>query len=437
MATTRIYKDLGRVMIKNYTVSISFYLYAIFAFVLFLATSNGRSAEAFALPAASADVVVIVRAPERVLLLDLTRTPDNVWTRIRRGFAMPDFNSPRVVELQYSYLAQPAYLERMFNRSARYLYYIVEELERRNLPTELALLPMVESSFNPLAHSRAHASGLWQFIPSTGREYNLTQNKWIDERRDVTASTEAALDYFETLYARHGDWHLALASYNRGENAISRAVERNLAAGRSAEFSALKLPAETRDYLPKLQALKNIIAQPELFAIDLPYIENRQLFTAVDAPVGIDLTTAAKYAGIPLKEFLALNPGFNRPAITTPGYTLMVPTENAPRFKTLQNEFTQPGKGWRSHTLAVGETLAGVAGRVGLTQGQLLQINALPARSRPSTGYSLLVPASRNVDPTGALAAAELLPSSVRAAARKDAKPRKAAPKRARQATTR
>ncbi|MDR0564032.1 MAG: transglycosylase SLT domain-containing protein [Azoarcus sp.] len=390
-----------------------------------LAASNvfGAGEEKAPLPvrennsAKGATVVDIGSAWDRVLPLDLTRKPNDVWDRIRRGFAMPDFNSRRVIQLQHSYLRRPAALERMFNRSARYLYYIVDELERRHLPTELALLPMVESSFNPLAYSRSRASGLWQFIPSTGRDYNLTQNRWIDERRDVIASTNAALDYFETIYARHGDWHLALASYNRGENAIGRAVERNRAAGRPAEFSALKLPAETRDYLPKLQAIKNIIAQPELFGIELPYIDNKQFLATVDAPVGIDLATAAEYAGMPLEEFLALNPGFNRPAITNSGQTLIVPSGSAPKFKAIQNEFSQSGKGWRKHTLMQGETLTGVASRYGLTLEQLLQINGLHKRSRPAVGYALLVPA-RGVDPEGALAVSELLPASARAAAR-------------------
>jgi membrane-bound lytic murein transglycosylase D len=366
---------------------------------------------------ASRAVVDIGHSPERVLTLDLTSEPNDIWDRIRRGFRMPDLAGKRVRDLQLSYLRRPEYLERMFGRGARYLYYIVGEIERRGLPAELALLPMVESSFNPHAYSRARASGLWQFIPSTGQDYNLTQNRWIDERRDVIASTNAALDYLEDIYDRHGDWHLVLASYNRGENAIGREMERNRAVGRSTEFSALRLPAETRDYLPKLQALKNIVAQPELFGIELPYVAIEQLLSTVEAPVGIDLATAARYADLPLEEFLTYNPGYNRPAITTPGQTLVVPSDREFVFTARLGEFERSGKGWRSHTLARGETISGVAGRHGLTLAQLLQINGLHARSLPPPGYSLLVPGN-GVDPGDALAVSELLPASALAATR-------------------
>ena len=362
-------------------------------------------------------VVDIDRAPKRVLTVDLVRPPNDIWDRIRRGFRIPDITGDRVIELQFSYLNRPEYLDRMFSRGARYLYYIVGEIERRGMPAELALLPMVESSFNPHAYSRARASGLWQFIPSTGQDYNLTQNRWVDERRDVIASTNAALDYLEDIYERHGDWHLALASYNRGENAIGREVERNRAIGRSTEFSALRLPAETRDYLPKLQALKNIVAQPELFDIELPYVANEQLLATVEAPVGIDLATAARYAGVPLEEFLAYNPGYNRPAITEPGQTLVVPSDREPGFSAQLDDFRQSGKGWRSYTLARGETLGGIANRYGLPLAQLLQINGLPERSLPPPGYSLLVP-GKDVDPDDALAVSALLPASARAATR-------------------
>jgi membrane-bound lytic murein transglycosylase D len=374
------------------------------------AAANSRSAPSYV-------DVDVDRSQRRVLTLDLTRPPNDVWDRIRRGFRIPDITGNRVFDLQFSYLGRPEYLDRMFNRGARYLYYIVGEIERRGMPTELALLPMVESSFNPHAYSRARASGLWQFIPSTGHNYNLTQNRWVDERRDVIASTNAALDYLEDIYERHGDWHLALASYNRGENAIGRAVERNRAAGLSTEFSALRLPAETRDYLPKLQALKNIVAQPEIYDIELPYVANEQLLVTVNAPVGIDLATAARYAGLSLGEFLAYNPGFNRPAITMPDQTLVAPSDREPGFSARLDDFRRSGKGWRTHALARGETLGGIASRYGLTLPQLLQINGLLERSLPPPGYSLLVP-GKGVDLDDALAISELLPASAHAAAR-------------------
>jgi membrane-bound lytic murein transglycosylase D len=352
-----------------------------------------------------------------VLTLDLTREPNDIWDRIRRGFGMQDVPGPRTERFQSSYLKQPAYLDRMFNRGARYLYYIVGELERRGMPTEIALLPMVESSFNPNAHSHARASGLWQFIPSTGRSYKLAQNRWVDERRDVIASTNAALDYLADIYERHGDWHLALASYNRGENGVGRAIMRNQAAGRSTDYVALELPRETRDYLPKLQALKNIVAEPERYDIELPYVTNKQLLATLPAPVGIDLATAARYADMPLDEFLAFNPGFNLPAITSEGQTLVVPADRAETFAAQMETFKRSGKHWRSHFLGRNETLNSVAERYGLTVQDLQRINGLPAQSRPPAGYALLVPGP-GVNLADALAVSELLPASARAAAR-------------------
>jgi len=345
----------------------------------------------------------------RVLTLDLTRNPNEIWDRIRRGFSMPDLDSQLVADQQLFYLNRPGFLKQVFARGGRYLYYIVDELERRGMPTELALLPMVESSYNPLAYSPAHASGLWQFIPSTGKNYNLTQDSWIDERRDVIASTNAALDYLQTIYEMHGDWHLALASYNWGEGAVARAIQRNVDAGLPAEYSQLRMPDETRNYVPKLQAIKNIVSQPELFHFELPYVPNEANFVAVAAPIGTDLAAAAKLAGLSLEEFLALNPSFNRPAVTLPGQTLIVPTERASHFEAGLEQLSEDGKGWRVHELGPGEKLAAIAQRHDLTLAQLLQLNGLNARSRVGAGYSLLVP--DGVDPSGALQVTRLLPN--------------------------
>lgn len=346
----------------------------------------------------------------RVLPLDLTRRPNDIWDRIRRGFGMPDLDGQLVTEQQLFYLNRPGFLKKVFQRGGRYLYYIVDELERRGMPTELALLPMVESSYNPLAYSRAHASGLWQFIPSTGRNFNLTQDSLVDERRDVIASTNAALDYLQAIYEMHGDWHLALASYNWGEGAVARAIQRNLDAGLPTDYSDLQMPEETRHYVPKLQALKNIVAQPELFHFELPYVPNSQHFTVVETPPGIDLATAAKLAGMPLEEFLALNPGYNRPVITTEGQTLVVPVDKASSFEARLDELRQSGKRWRSYELQRGERLDAVAKRFGLSLAQLRQLNGLSPRSKVSPGQALLVP--DGIDPSGALIAVRLIPQT-------------------------
>jgi len=353
--------------------------------------------------------VELPNASRRVLTLDLTRDANDIWDRIRRGFGMPDLDTELVAEQQLFYLNRPAFLNKVFERGGRYLWHIVDELERRGMPTELALLPMVESSYNPMAYSRSHASGLWQFIPSTGRSYNLTQDNWIDERRDVIASTAAALDYLQTIYDMHGDWHLALASYNWGEGAVGRAIQRNLDEGLPAEYSHLRMPDETRNYVPKLQALKNIVAQPELFHIELPYVPNSRHFVSIDTPGGIDLATAARLADMPLDEFLALNPSYKRPVIAESG-SLVVPVDRAEQFQLRLAEHERNGKRWKTHELQRGETLAAVARTYGLSLTELYQLNGLKARKSVGAGYALLVP--DGVDPGGALDALRLIPEA-------------------------
>ena len=247
--------------------------------------------------------------------LDLTTPPTDLWQRIRNGFGMADLSSPLVADREAYYLNRPDMLRLILERSQKYLHHIVEELERRGMPTELALLPMVESAYNPLAYSRARALGMWQFIPSTGKSYKLDQNWWRDERRDIIASTNAALDYLQDLYEMHGDWHLALASYNWGEDAVARAIAKNRARGLPTDYASLTMPTETRYYVPKLQALKNIVAQPELFGLLLDPLPNRPYFQSVEMPGDMDVALAAKLAEMPLKEFIALNPAYQRPVI--------------------------------------------------------------------------------------------------------------------------
>ena len=210
--------------------------------------------------------VEIPATPQQLPTIDLTAEAEDVFQRIRNGFAMPDINNDLVLYHQQWYLNRPDYLRRMVERSSPYLHHIVEEIEKRGMPMELALLPMVESAYNAMAYSRAKASGLWQFIPATGRRYNLDQNWWKDERRDIVASTAAALEYLQSIYDMHGDWHLALASYNWGEGAVKRAIEKNEARGLPTDYPNLTMPKETRHYVPKLQALTR-----DMKLNDLPY----------------------------------------------------------------------------------------------------------------------------------------------------------------------
>ena len=335
----------------------------------------------------------------RVPTIDLTTEPDDLWERIRRGFSMPDLNTDLVTDRQIYYINRPGALRQIFTRGQRYLYHIVDELERRGMPTELALLPMVESAFNPMALSSAQASGLWQFIPSTGKSYKLEQNWWVDERRDVIASTNAALDYLQTIYEMHGDWHLALASYNWGEGAVGRAVAKNRAAGLPTEYQHLNMPGETRYYVPKLQALKNIVAQPELFGLTLPRIPNRPYFVTVESRVALDLATAARLSETSVDEILALNPGYKRPVLPSNGsMSLVIPADKVEAFLVNLQRHDPASASWRTYELREGEALEGVADRLGISASRLRQVNGLSPRARIGTGYTLIVPSESEGD---------------------------------------
>lgn len=351
-----------------------------------------RGAEGLSAP--SSGVLEVGDPLHRMPTIDLTEDAEDLWDRIRRGFAMPDLDTEHVTDQQIFYLNRPSFLKRVFERGRRYLYYIVSELERRGMPTELALLPMVESAYNPMAYSRAHASGLWQFIPSTGRSYNLTQNAWVDERRDVIASTNAALDYLQTIYEMHGDWHLALASYNWGEGSVGRAIQKNQAAGLSSEYAHLSMPNETRNYVPKLQALKNIVAQPELFNFTLPYVPNRPYFVTVEMPATLDLGTAARLADTPLDEFMALNPSYRKPVIPKGNQSLVIPADKEAVFRANLADFNPGAPRWKAYEVAAGERVDAIAARLGLSPQRLRELNSLSAGARLSEGQTLLVPAA-------------------------------------------
>ncbi|MFM9885874.1 MAG: transglycosylase SLT domain-containing protein [Burkholderiales bacterium] len=321
----------------------------------------------------------------------------DLWQRIRAGFAMPDLHSKLVTQRQNEYANRPQMMKLLVERSRRYLFHIVEEIEKRGMPTELALLPMVESAFNPMAYSRAHASGLWQFIPSTGRVYNLEQDWWYDARRDVVASTSAALEYLQKIYEMHGDWHLALASYNFGEWGVARMVERNRRIGLPMNFASLRLPNETRHYVPRLQALKNIIANPEKFGIELDPIPNAPYFATVTLTGNIDLDLAARLAELPLEELIALNPGHNRPVVTsskTP--TLVLPADRLDSFMANLASYDKPHSAWQIYGALRGERLEEIASKHKISVDQLRQVNGIRGSGRLQTDARLLVPTGAN-----------------------------------------
>jgi len=334
-----------------------------------------------------------IRRGPRIATVDRTLRADDVWQRIRDGFAMADLDGPLVREKIAWYVARPDYLKRVFDRSRIYMYHIVEEIERRGLPTELALLPMVESSFNPMAYSRAHASGLWQFIPGTGKRYELKQNWWYDARRDIVDSTAAALEYLKDVYDMHGDWHLALASYNWGENAVARALEKNRAAGLALDYSSINMPQETRHYVPKLQALKAIIADPKVFGIDLDPIPNQPYFATVTKTRDIDVRLAARLAEMPVEEFVALNPGFNRPLIpVSVNPRIVLPADRVEVFHANLLKHDEKGLvSWQTYTPKNGESLEAIARRFSVGLAQLKEVNGITPRNR-ATPALLVVP---------------------------------------------
>lgn len=324
-----------------------------------------------------------------------TEPPEDLWQRMRNGFTMPNLDSPLVLERQAWYADRPQQINIMVERSRRYLFHIVEELERRSMPTELALLPMVESAFNPMAYSSAKASGLWQFIPSTGRQYNLEQNWWYDARRDIVASTTAALDYLQYLHQMFGDWHLALASYNWGEGAVSRAMERNRAKGLPTDYLSLDMPNETRYYVPKLQALKNLVLNPTAAGLELAPIPNAPYFVTVTLTRDIDLRVAARLADMPLEELIKLNPGHNRPVVSSAvAPQLVLPSDRAEVFARNLEQNDKPLSSWQTYTFRTGDRLEKIAERYGTSVARLRAVNGLGPKSRVTPGASLLVPLS-------------------------------------------
>ncbi|HEY5899998.1 MAG TPA: transglycosylase SLT domain-containing protein [Burkholderiales bacterium] len=333
----------------------------------------------------------------RIPVVDRTVPPEDLWERMRQGFAMPDLDNALVREKMAYYAARPEYLQRIFDRSRMYLFHIVEELEKRGMPTELALLPMVESAFNPMAYSSAHASGLWQFIPGTGKRFELQQNWWYDGRRDIVDSTNAALDYLQYLYEMHGDWHLALASYNWGENAVARAIEKNRRAGKPTDYSHLTMPLETRHYIPKLQALKNIVTNPEPLGITLDRIPNQPYFATYTKLRDIDVQLAAKLADMSVDQFMALNPGFSRPLIrasVTP--RIVLPVDKVDVFhENLQNLDEKSLVSWQTYYPKKGDTLESIAKKYGMTVSHLKEVNGISQRSRALPGV-MVVPANRS-----------------------------------------
>jgi membrane-bound lytic murein transglycosylase D len=343
--------------------------------------------------------------PPAIDVTPATVAGSDVLDRIRAGFALSDVDHRAVDRELDLYLSQPEYLDRIFQRGARYLHYIVGEIDKRGMPMELALLPIVESAFNPVAYSRSRASGLWQFIPSTGKHFGLQQTWWLDERRDVIKSTEAALTYLQYLSEYfNGDWFLAIAAYNGGEGNVSRAVQRNAAAGRHTDFFSLDLRAETRNYVPKLLAIRRLVANPRAYGLEFAPIPDEPFFEIVDPGRQVHLGQAATAAGLSRDDLFALNPAYNRMMTPPHGpHRLLLPVANAGQLRVAlaadpmatafaSNDASEPVT-TESHVVRRGDTLSTISRRYGVSVAALREANGLNS-STIHPGQSILIPAS-------------------------------------------
>jgi membrane-bound lytic murein transglycosylase D len=311
---------------------------------------------------------------------------------------MAPFESDLVREWEHWYSSRPDYVERMIGRSGHFLFHIVEQVEKRGMPMEIALLPMIESAYNPVAYSRAHASGMWQFMPLTGKDFGLRQNGWYDGRRDVLRATEAALDYLQKLYGMFGDWQLALAAYNWGEGAVGRAIERNRVKGLPTDYESLTVPNETRGYIPKLIAVKNIISNPARYGLQIADIPNEPYFDTVTLRRHVDIKLAAKFAEMPLEEFKFLNPGHSKPVIKAgEAERIVLPRHKVPTFLSNFEKHDSPLVSWQAVTLRAGQKVERVAEQHGMTLAELKQVNGLQNQKRLAVGQPLLVPLKSGV----------------------------------------
>jgi len=365
------------------------------------APATREVAQAVAIPGAAAEPPLQVARPEdrpqglrgqfgAEAVLDTARA--DLWQRVRAGFAVPDLDNELVRRWERWYAERPDYVERMMDRGARYLFHIVEEVNERGMPMELALLPFIESAFNPEALSRARASGMWQFMPATGTHFDLKQNLFRDDRRSVIASTRAALDYLQQLHRMFGDWHLALAAYNWGQGNVQRALASNERARRGTAYTDLRMPDETRNYVPKLQAVKNIVLRPQAFGLKLPPLENHPFFLTVPIERDIDVALILQLSGLDAEAFRALNPQLNKPVVlaaATP--SLLLPYDEANRFVSGLARHAGPLSSWTAWVAPRTMKPQEAARLVRMSEAELVQVNRIPPRMLVRQGSALVV----------------------------------------------
>lgn len=323
-----------------------------------------------------------------------TTHSNDLWQRLRNGFSLKRVKNQEISKNETSFTKNPKFFYRITERSEPYLFYIVEEVERRGMPTEIALLPLIESSFDPHAKSSSNAAGLWQFIPATGKSFGLRQNMWLDERQDVLAATNAALDYLQTLHEKFDDWKLALAAYNWGQGSVSQALERNRELGLPTDFHSIDLPVETRNHIHKLIAIKNIIANPANYGIKLSTIPNRPYFEEVKAHQHMDKKLIAELAEISITEFNALNPAYKRAIVKArnPPTTLLLPVDNIDTFLTNLEDYSDPLMSWQIYRIKEGESINKISQRYAMTEAQIKEANEITENSNITHGQTILVP---------------------------------------------
>jgi membrane-bound lytic murein transglycosylase D len=377
------------------------------------AASTPRPLDAENLPGPPPDSVVIAKQSD-------------LFVRLRGGFQLSDVDEPAVASQLNWFANHPDFLERTWGRAELWLYYIVGQLEQRKMPTELALLPVIESAFEPYAYSRARASGLWQFISDTGRRFGLKQDWWYDGRRDPIEATRAALDYLQALHDEFdGDWLLAVAAYNCGELAVSRAIERNQRLGRPTDFWHLKLPTETRGYVPELLAMRRLVANPARYGLEFSRIPNEPYFVPISTGGQIDLQVVADIAGVSVEDLYELNPAFHRWATDPTGpHRLLVPADAA---EGLQQTLLQLSPDQRMrvehYTVHRGDTVASIARRFATKPDVIRELNDLGANDLPVIDSALRVPAPNILLPEKAARAAMLVDSPGRPRHRRGARP--------------
>ncbi|MEH6500041.1 MAG: LysM peptidoglycan-binding domain-containing protein [Pseudoalteromonas distincta] len=352
----------------------------------------------------------------QISLLRTARTPRNaseidavhtLWSRIRQGFMLDPgaIENPRITQQRLLYAAQPRYFELTSPRAERYMHYVVEQLDARQMPLELALLPFVESGYNPMALSSSSAAGIWQFVPATGEVFSLRQDWWYDGRRDITASTQAALDYLTKLANMFdGDWLLAIAAYNCGEGCVGRAIKRNQQLGLPTDYWNLQLPQETMNYVPKLLAMSQIIDRPSLHGTVLPDLADTPYFSEVEIRRQLDLHKAAELADMPTEDFMLLNPAFNQRMTSPQGiYRLLVPVNRAEQFSAALAKLPETERvSYLQYQVRSGDTLSQIARRHQLSVSAIRDANQLNGNAL-SIGQTLILPqmgGSGSISPT-------------------------------------